>query len=321
MSEEAKKKAAKKLSEDKRNGKQECRLLSPNKIPLPQRGEGNRRAGEGRKNQTSFQIFEHVRVERSQENKRRCNRDVATIIKPLTLFSDFRGSLKSKTVLSPLGRGGKVAFTLAEVLITLGIIGVVAAMTIPTVITKYKEKQTVTQLKAAQSILYNAIKLAEAENGPLETWGELGLTEECSKLVADKIKPYLKIVKDCGVDDSNGVCIGKGYYKKLTGSNHANYSENNVYHAYKIILSNGISVFWHGSGNNIYFMVDLNGSKEPNTWGKDLFSFVYKDGKLIPSGAEGSEYTYEADCLDENAGGWGCAAYVLLHEKTDYLRK
>ena len=37
----------------------------------------------------------------------------------------------------------RAAFTLAEVLITLGIIGVVAAMTIPTLITSYKEKQTV----------------------------------------------------------------------------------------------------------------------------------------------------------------------------------
>ena len=37
------------------------------------------------------------------------------------------------------------AFTLAEILITLGIIGVVAAMTIPTLITNYQKKQTVTK--------------------------------------------------------------------------------------------------------------------------------------------------------------------------------
>ena len=41
----------------------------------------------------------------------------------------------------------KLAFTLAEVLITLGIIGIVAAMTIPTLLAKYQEKQTVTKLK------------------------------------------------------------------------------------------------------------------------------------------------------------------------------
>ena len=45
------------------------------------------------------------------------------------------------------------AFTLAEVLITLGIIGVVAAMTLPTVVNKYKEKETVTKLKKFYSII------------------------------------------------------------------------------------------------------------------------------------------------------------------------
>lgn len=44
-------------------------------------------------------------------------------------------------------RNNKVAFTLAEVLITLGIIGVVAAMTLPTLIANYQKRQTVVQLK------------------------------------------------------------------------------------------------------------------------------------------------------------------------------
>ena len=41
----------------------------------------------------------------------------------------------------PLKREGKCAFTLAEVLITLGIIGVVAALTLPSVINNFREKQ------------------------------------------------------------------------------------------------------------------------------------------------------------------------------------
>ena len=52
----------------------------------------------------------------------------------------------------------KSAFTLAEVLITLGIIGVVAAMTITTLLAKYQEKQTVTKLKQTYSILSQAIR-------------------------------------------------------------------------------------------------------------------------------------------------------------------
>ena len=49
------------------------------------------------------------------------------------------------------------AFTLAEVLITLGIIGVVAAMTMPSVITNYQKKQTAAQLKKAYSIVSQAL--------------------------------------------------------------------------------------------------------------------------------------------------------------------
>ena len=52
------------------------------------------------------------------------------------------------THIATCGNNKKFAFTLAEVLITLGIIGVVAAMTMPSLIANYKKKQAVTQLKA-----------------------------------------------------------------------------------------------------------------------------------------------------------------------------
>lgn len=59
----------------------------------------------------------------------------------------------------------KKGFTLAEVLITLGIIGVVAAMTLPSLIQKYRERQCVTALKKAVSVLDNAYRLFLFENG------------------------------------------------------------------------------------------------------------------------------------------------------------
>lgn len=64
----------------------------------------------------------------------------------------------------------KIAFTLAEVLITLGIIGVVAAMTLPAVITKYQKKATAQKLKKFYSVMSQAIKLSEIENGPYPDW-------------------------------------------------------------------------------------------------------------------------------------------------------
>ena len=65
----------------------------------------------------------------------------------------------------------RAAFTLAEVLITLGIIGVVAALTLPAVITKYQKKQTATQLKKVYTTLSQAIEHAKADYGDVSTWG------------------------------------------------------------------------------------------------------------------------------------------------------
>lgn len=64
----------------------------------------------------------------------------------------------------------KQAFTLAEVLITLGIIGVVAALTIPTLIGNYQKKEVATRLQKMYNTIQNAISMAEEENGPSEFW-------------------------------------------------------------------------------------------------------------------------------------------------------
>jgi len=64
----------------------------------------------------------------------------------------------------------KNAFTLAEVLITLGIIGVVAALTMPSLITNYQKKQTVVRLQKAYSALSQAVKLSQAQNGDVQDW-------------------------------------------------------------------------------------------------------------------------------------------------------
>lgn len=57
----------------------------------------------------------------------------------------------------------KKAFTLAEVLITLGIIGVVAALTMPSLMSNYRRKVAETQLKQTYSILLNAVTKGEQE--------------------------------------------------------------------------------------------------------------------------------------------------------------
>ena len=65
----------------------------------------------------------------------------------------------------------KVAFTLAEVLITLGIIGVVAALTIPNVVSNYKKKVVETRLAQLYSVLNQAVELSEEKKWGLYNLG------------------------------------------------------------------------------------------------------------------------------------------------------
>jgi len=94
----------------------------------------------------------------------------------------------------------KIAFTLAEVLITLGIIGVVAAMTLPTLIGNYQKHVVETKLKRFYSMANQAIQLAEVELGPKTEWnfrteacnadsyGEQCLTEFFDKYLKKNLK-------------------------------------------------------------------------------------------------------------------------------------
>ncbi len=95
------------------------------------------------------------------------------------------------------------AFTLAEVLITLGIIGIVAAMTIPTLIQKYNNKEVEAKLKKIYTTMNQAIMLSETINGSKEEWDTCNFGEENDessssecRLHFDKyILPYIKYTK------------------------------------------------------------------------------------------------------------------------------
>ena len=92
----------------------------------------------------------------------------------------------------------KLAFTLAEVLITLGIIGVVAAMTIPTLMSKYYEKQTYTRLKETYSILSQALRSVEEEYGTPDDWNlsqEYYKSEDSLK-IAKILLTSIKVAQD-----------------------------------------------------------------------------------------------------------------------------
>ena len=172
------------------------------------------------------------------------------------------------------------AFTLAEVLITLGIIGVVAAMTIPTLVANYQKKETVTALKKAYSQLSQAVKMSELENGDKEYWN-YDLPAET--FMNTYLKPFLK-----DVEQTNGFDIHKTInYKYLNGDRITESSVNDKNNSV-IKLSDGTIIFVDGwsSGENTGrgILVDTNGFKKPNILGRDLFAFrITPSLGLVPS--------------------------------------
>ena len=204
----------------------------------------------------------------------------------------------------------KSAFTLAEVLITLGVIGVVAALTMPSLITKYKEKETVVKLKKFYSIISQAYLRAVQENGTPDNWGITGMNADSSTIVAQMIKPYLVLSKDCAY---NAGCFPDKYVQIDGVTNAANFLTGPW--RYMVALSDGSSIaFAAASPDTIVIYYDINGSKPPNQFGKDMFQLSASFDK-VESGLEGTDILTQ--CLKT---GYTCFGWVVTNENMDYLR-
>lgn len=226
----------------------------------------------------------------------------------------------------------KKAFTLAEVLITLGIIGIVAAMTIPTLLTNIREKQTVSKLKQTYSMLSQAFKLVEDNGGVLGDLAEndnISSKDRAAKFM-DLLRPHLKILVDCGHNDTNEACVKNQAYIKLNNQNRENYANKQVY--YKVVLFNGTHIILRGGESGfvtpngdpelVRVYVDTNGTQGPNQWGRDFFMFHYYDSYgFVPAGIPTKGITWEQDCENTQQAGLGCAYKVLKDGRFDYLKK
>ncbi|MDE6138447.1 MAG: type II secretion system GspH family protein [Candidatus Gastranaerophilales bacterium] len=106
----------------------------------------------------------------------------------------------------------KKAFTLAEVLITLGIIGIVAAMTIPTLMTKYAKQRTETQLVKFYSMMNQTLRMSVAENGDPDGWiiaNKNYTYDENVEFLNTYIFPYMKHLgyEECSANGQTWVCV------------------------------------------------------------------------------------------------------------------
>ena len=172
----------------------------------------------------------------------------------------------------------KIAFTLAEVLVTLGIIGVVSAMTVPSLMQNHQRKTYVTQLHKVYNEMQQAFLQYMTDKNAIDL-REAGLTsvEETQNFM----KKYLKVVSDCG-QDLKEPCFSETY-KNMNG---AAVTLGRGWDGASVVLASGASVFidyaskYNGTVNDktyYYgaFVVDVNGLKGPNIVGRDLFRMYY----------------------------------------------
>lgn len=264
--------------------------------------------------------------EAKPKNLRRFFAGVQNDIKELNDFKKKAGA----THVDMSGNIRCAAFTLAEVLITLAIIGIVAAMTIPTLITNYQKKITVSKLQKVYSTLGNMTKLLYAD-GVYNVFSGAVSSEKTEQFFNLYILPYFKspaVSKDL-------VCpYESDLPKQCTPFKFAN---NSTVTTSVLTQLNYGRIYFTTSDNTSYFMnimkyidpdnpedgreyrtspevwVDLNGADGPNTMGKDIFYFRTDFSKgLVMSYCASNSYEYiNRDC-SKDGYGFCCATKIML---------
>ncbi len=182
-------------------------------------------------------------------------------------------------------KSGRKAFTLAEVLITLGIIGVVAALTIPTLINHYQKVVMSARNKKFVSSINQAVLRSTADNGPPHEWPNHILYHDPESLYDwfdEYIMGYMKILKNCRHDPIG--CIAE--YRWCETADRC-WSANGIGNSNVLYVFNDgsmIIALTGGGLNNdtgittgltIHIRFDANGYSKPNVYGRDIFSYRF----------------------------------------------
>ena len=213
------------------------------------------------------------------------------------------------------------AFTLAEVMIVLGILGVIATVTIPTINARTEEARFIAQLHKAENTLQNAIKMAALDNDnlPINHWKTVSeATSQTEKNIAVKnaLMRNLNVVNDCSVPSQ---CLGLGNYKTLK-KNATTYLDQAVEAGIQCFMTSDGITFCYDTG---LIHVDLNGPQKPNTFGVDTFQFGTNANNTVrPYGYNDGNFEIACSINNDNEkNGVACAAWALHKGNMDYRRK
>lgn len=206
------------------------------------------------------------------------------------------------------------AFTLAEVLITLGIIGIVAQMTIPALMNNVNDLHYKTAYKNTYSILSQAIvSLANDNNGTIK-----GLCADSDNTcLRNTFANYLKSAQQCSTADMVGKCWATSWTRlngdaawSMTGANEAGLN-----------LVNGTFLVFESNKSNCDLLdqtiyecavieMDINGLSNPNKIGKDIFFIHIMESTIKPYGTPG-------DWASVGYAANGLSNYYMCNPKGD----
>lgn len=171
----------------------------------------------------------------------------------------------------------KLAFTLSEVLITLGIIGVVAAFTIPTLMNNINDMDYKIAYKKAFSDAQNAMKMIVADNNTVYRNG--WISDMSNETTFSNFMDKFKTVKTCSYPNLGDCWSQSRTYDGWWANSHSFVDSSG-----RMWISN---MYWG------YIWVDTNGLKNPNQVGKDIVFFW-----LCPS----KNLTQDSNSVCQNAG-------------------
>lgn len=209
---------------------------------------------------------------------------------------------------------GKSGFTLAEVLITLGIIGVIAAMTLPVLVNKNSDKVLDVQYKKSQSIISNGYKLMMAKD---EVFNVENLPiMACSNIscLSKEHKKYFKLAKD-SANNLTATELPQEY--AIDGKNvTSQFDWSKADYIFATVDGFVFGLFKTADKKSFDIIVDVNGSKNPNIVKHDLYKYhisnngflsdVSDDLAFIKSCSKEYNELCTTAAICENAGGRWC---------------
>lgn len=215
-----------------------------------------------------------------------------------------------------------LGFTLAEILIAMTVIGIIASLTIPALIKNIQDAELKTAWREAFSSFSQTITLVRKDN-----LGEIKGVATNNSIFKDKLLPYLKYTAH--VNQNGSPSYVPSSYTELNGV-----TTFNLVNSASILLTNGMIIYvptYYTNCDDVdgtyitnrcsTVKIDVNGIKGPNVQGRDLFSLMIFNNRVLPAGCSGVQdcndyWSPSRSCnpgsSDAQNKGLGCSAKYLL---------